>query len=201
MSEGPRIQLGVAQRAAAALMYIWDMAEPACMVVGSVRRGRETVGDLEFIAPHAPRGGAGGLFDPAAPDALFDAIDQTVKKGNATVVRGLKPHFLAASLTLRMKSPDGRFVIPVQVFRYTPANRGWVEIMRTGPDEFGRLFLHTWKEKHGITEGQASIDGHLVDRLGMRVSVASEAEAFEKCGLPAVEPRDRARYAHMRSFS
>lgn len=199
MSEGARIPLGVAQRAAAALMGLWDMAEPACMVVGSVRRGRETVGDLEFIAPHAPRGGAGGLFDPVAPDALFDAIDRTVMKGNAIAVRGLKPHFLAAALTVRMKAPDGRLVIPVQVFRYTPANRGWVEIMRTGPDEFGRLFLHEWKQKWGGSKG--SVDGHLVDGAGKPVKVESEAEAFKLCGLPAVEPRDRARYAHMRNFT
>lgn len=202
MSEGPRIPLPVARQAANKLMQLWGMAEPACLVVGSVRREKPDVGDLEFIAPHRD-----GPYD-----TLFDLINATcvdsegmfaskpTKERFAVPERGVKRGFRALSVVCHMTRQDGeKWTIPVQVNRYGAGNRGWVEIMRTGPDEFGRLFLHTWKEKWGGSKG--SVEGYLVDARGNRVSAATEAEAFEKCGLPFVEPRDRGRFAHMRNFT
>lgn len=166
---------------------------------GSVRRARETVGDLEFTAPAQPLGGKASLFEAPANDDLHDAIKATIDKGHGVAGRGLRPHFLAASLTMKMRGEEGTITVPVQVFRYTPANRGWVEIMRTGPDEFGRLFLHEWKQRWGGSKG--SVDGHLVGSAGERIGVPTEAHAFDLCGLPWVDPIDRGRYAHMRNFT
>jgi hypothetical protein len=42
---------------------------------------------------------------------------------------------------------DDTCVIPVQVHRYDPGNRGWLEIMKTGPVEFNKLFLWRWKQR------------------------------------------------------
>ncbi len=50
MSEGARLSLAMAQDAARALVNLWRMPADASMVVGSVRRGRDEVGDLEFVA-------------------------------------------------------------------------------------------------------------------------------------------------------
>ncbi len=160
MSAGPRLPLDLAQRAASALMAIWEMKEPDCMVVGSVRRGRPDVGDVEFIAP-----ATSPLMDRLYGNILHSIVNE--KRGEA--IKGLKPGFLYCSLRMKLVNRDtGEQVeIPVEIHRYTPENRGWIQTMRTGPSEFGQQFLAWWKQTHAIPQtSKASIDGHLVDAKG-----------------------------------
>jgi len=199
MSTGERIPLAAAQDAAAYLMQEWGMAVPACMVVGSVRRKKEDVGDLELIAP-LPESLA--LVDelyatiaaslPQKSDGLFGEVGGRLR-GRA--VKGLKAHFKYCELNIELlrKSTGTWHEIPVQIHRYTPANRGWIELMRTGPSDLGIIFLARWKERYGIpAEADASQGGHLRDSRGGIVDVETEEMAFEKCGLPYVPPERRA---------
>lgn len=196
MSTGDRIPLWMGQQAAATVMRAWKMATPACVVVGSVRRQRPDIGDVELIAPAA---------ESPRKDTLFEAIEDTLSGDGGLgmfgteqerfvePVRGLKRGFLACSLVATLRGQDGRdYRIPVQVFRYTPKNRGWIELMRTGPGDFGQHFLVLWKQRKRIPwERQASVDGHLVDRDGTIVAVDSELACFAACGLGYIEPKDR----------
>lgn len=198
MSTGPRLPLAAGISAAAHLMRLWGMTEPACAVVGSVRRGRDTVGDLEFIAP---------LPDEGEVDALYQAIDATVGTsglfGADTVpvgraIKGVKPRFLSASVVMSMRvtadAGGEPFEIPVQVERYLPTgvNRGWKEIMRTGPAGFGEWFLARWKQaQRTLWTNPASEHGCLVDANRHVVPVYTELEAFTKCGLKYIAPADR----------
>ncbi len=192
MSEGPRIPLARAQAAAAYLIDLWALE--GAHVVGSVRRGRSEVGDLELIAPAADAKDdraharisatmfrdvtSAGLFEPPPPE---NAIGRAI--------RGLNPGFLAASLEVRMR--DGT-QLPVQVYRYTKQNFGWTMLMRTGPADFGRWFLSKWKDQHHIPhELPASASGNLVDIEGRVVPTATEDEAFARCGLKPVAPEHR----------
>ena len=70
MSTGPRLPLATADALAAQLMARWGMAAPACGVVGSVRRRKPDVGDLELIAPLPP--------DGAKIDQLYEVIADAV---------------------------------------------------------------------------------------------------------------------------
>ena len=202
MSDGPRIPLRWAVAEADRLFKAWG--EPTgWLVVGSVRRGVGTVGDLEVLLPAAP----------AAADPVYGRIAATVRRRvrgvpvlfgddapGATIVgeelRGLVPGFLAASLSVWPQGgneSDRR--VPVQVYRYTPRNLGWTLIMRTGPREFGMHFLLNWKRLYSIAaHRQASVDGHLVDRVGEVVTVATEEEAFTMCGMRFVPPEQRDEY-------
>lgn len=219
MSQGPRIKLGDARRLCQDLWNIWGLDDTA-VVVGSVRRGLPEVGDIEIIVPAEESGGGlasalvgaamGGrkidyLFnringsmsnpwtDPKAQErSMFDPPEVVVEPEPDQIIgeaiRGLKPGFLSASLLLR---PLG-LEVPCQLYRYTAQNRGWIEVMRTGPTDFGRLFLLQWKRRWNIPhEHQASIDGHLVDRDGKVVHVPDERAAFDLCGMPAVPPELR----------
>lgn len=195
MSTGARLPLEKALRVAEFLYDAWRLSPRECVVVGSVRRGRPDVGDLEILAPLEPRG----------DDTLCRVVQATMEPDSASlfaasgsrdrylgrVERGLKPGFLAASLVVR---PWG-IEIPVQIYRYEPENLGWMLIERTGPADFGRWFLGQWKKAWGIPAGEhgrpASIDNHLVDAQGRRVPVPTEADAFRMIRSVEIPPRDR----------
>lgn len=219
MSEGPRLPRSKAISVAEALFAKWDLwaeladRSAACRVVGSVRRRRDEVGDLEIVAP-LPVGWQTRKLTPA-DDPLFRRINATMsnpyRDGSmaslfaeprsdlpgaecviGTAVRGLKPGFLACSLLLR---PWKGIEIPCQVYRYTPDNRGWLLIERTGPRDFGVWFLWRWKVRFGIPVAdetrRASINNHLVDAGGKVVSVATEEEAFRLAGERFVPAEER----------
>lgn len=212
MSTGPRIPLARAVAAAQMAMQAWGMQSPACAIVGSVRRRRAEVGDLEITAP-VPEVMLKALDPFADPepvtednDPLFARIASTTRNEPtlfnptppaplARVVRGLEPGFLACSLELRLTHAPS-VTVPVQIYRYFPANRGWCQLMRTGPTEFGMDFLVRWKARFGIAgEGKASIDGHLVDSYRARVPTPAEEDCFRLCGLAFVPPEERDEFA------
>jgi DNA polymerase/3'-5' exonuclease PolX len=197
VSAGPRISLEQALAASAILGQAWGFGED-CHLVGSVRRRRATVGDLEFLAPARP-----GL--PGTRDPLCERIQETMEAESvfnvtqaATVgraLKGLRPGFLAANLVVNVLPG---IALPVQIYRYTPDNLGWMLIERTGPREFGMWFLGKWKARFGIPfgdAGRASIDGHLVDKTGQVVKVATEAEAFDLAAISSIAPEKRDEFA------
>lgn len=197
MSAGARLALEDAQAAAACVAWLWGLNTPDALLVGSARRCRPTVGDLEFTC----RGVAEG-----EPDPLYDRMAKTVRLGGlfadrdadlpAEAVKGFSRGFAYTELLVHLRhDPTGAMTpVSVQVHRWDAdeSNRGWIELMRTGPLEFGQWFLSAWKKCWGIDPAcQASIDGHLVDRSGARVSVVTEREAFRLCGLKWVAPHER----------
>lgn len=219
MSEGPRLPHSKAAAVAAAIFEKWELSglqpdhSASCVVVGSVRRKRDEVGDIEIVAP-LPIGWNARKLTPA-DDPLFLRINSTMtnpyRDGSmaslfsvpkddfpaadgvmGTAMRGLKPGFMACSLVLR---PWKGIEIPCQIYRYTPDNRGWVLIERTGPRDFGVWFLWRWKMRFGIPvkdeNHRASIDNHLVDASGRVVSVSNEQEAFRLAGERYIPPEER----------
>lgn len=192
MSTGARLPLAAADRLCQHLAEFWGLDPDLDVWVGSVRRRRDFVGDLELVCRHEPAA-SDDLFARLArsielpPDDSLFAVQAENPIGRA--IKGLRPGFLAAYLEITAWK---KIQVPVQIFRYTAANAGWITLMRTGPAEFGQWFLHRWKVTHGIAPtAKASIDGHLVDRAGRVIPVATEAEAFEKCDLKFVRPEQR----------
>lgn len=161
-------------------------------VVGSIRRRKADVGDIEFLLPTAP--------GDSKRDAIFDLIDAQVIKGDcmfspgtAFLVpqKGHKPFFRSASYTVTFENPTT--TVAVEFYRHTPANRGWMMLMRTGPGHFGEWFLGRWKKAHDIGgDRPASVEGHLVDRWGKVIPVGTEEECFAhiKCNVIPPEKRE-----------
>ena len=202
--EPPRLLLAEAVLICRDLMQLWGMNPLSCTPVGSIRRRRETIGDIDLLAP----------WEPKEHDALYQRISATLTppagglfaaapvESIGTEISGVKPGFLCASMQLHFRGRD----VKVQVWRYTPENLGWQLIKCTGPggDEgqnYGRWFLTQWKKRFEIPfddAHKASIDGYLVDANQERVPVASEAEAFAKCGIKPCPPdRREAFMAHI----
>ncbi len=212
MSEGPRILLSEAVQVLDQIRGLWRC--PGLEVVGSVRRELPHVGDIEVIAEipamairknprpqddplfvainttmHNPwiANAGGGLFEPR-----MEVCPSEQRPCIGKAVRGLRPDFRACSLEV---DPWGK-TIPLQVYRYTPINRGWITLMRTGPSEFGQWFLGQWKKRWMIQpDHQASVDGYLVDRTGKVIDTPTETEAFRLCGLEWIPPQNRQRVA------
>lgn len=195
MSAGSRLPLALGQDASRALMQLWCMPSDSVLVVGSVRRQCEDIGDLEFTARMPVDKSRDELHRSIAAtirqEGLFEA---TKPKTFGVAVEGFKPGFKYCSLLMTLERDGQQYELPVQIHRYAhgDSNRGWIEIMRTGPADFGEIFLSRWKKQHGIPrEKPASVEGFLVDATGARVSVPSERVAFELCGLKYIEPHVR----------
>lgn len=219
MSDGPRMSLLQADRFAEAFLRRIGFASTAAAeqagveIVGSVRRRRPDVGDVDFIAP-LPRV-AGGAKIEAHDDQLFGAINAIVDNpavdernslfvampktegAIATALKGLSPGFRACEL--QVVAVNWQLVVKVNLYRYDAANYGWVKLYRTGPQEIGPWFLGRWKKAYGIPTGderrQASKDGYLIDADCNIVPVASEQEAFRLIGSNYVPPEERYRIA------
>lgn len=201
MSTGTRITLEQADRVAAALFARWKFPPgDTCAVVGSVRRRKPDVGDLEMIAPWcepAKDWVYRGIAESMQAEGIFAGSESERPVGFP--LEGLKPGFRACSLSISMvDSQSGEpATLKVQVFRYEPGergNRGWIELMRTGPPEFGRWFLGRWKKAFDIPfgeAGKASDKGYLVDRHLKPVFTPTEQDCFRILRLPHVAPEQR----------
>lgn len=208
MSTGQPIPLATAQALYEQLVALWSLDRQTCPVVGSVRRCKPEVHDLEIAAPAESKGHdtlcaritrtmepeiMGGLF--ASPSAVADGRKAGAYIGRAD--KGLKPGFLTASLTLYpwrgIDDPTWRDrEVAVQVNRYHPENKGWTILRSTGPGDFGKWFLWRWKQGWKIPDDKpASVEGRLVDANGIVVPTTTEEEAFRQGGVAFIQPEAR----------
>ncbi|NCC52442.1 MAG: hypothetical protein EOM20_14655 [Spartobacteria bacterium] len=135
-------------------------------IAGSVRRGKNEVGDIEMVA--IPKPYDVGLFaDGIAP------IVESWKK-----VRGDLP----CKYTCRIL-PEG---IALDLFFATPDNWGLIYAIRTGSAEYShRVLAVGW-----VRNGYKSVNGMLT-RDGVAVPVRDEQDLFRMAGVTWVEPEKR----------
>jgi hypothetical protein len=172
-----------------------DAEGGAAMVatVGSLRRGLAVAGDLDYIAPRPAVDAQGRLTEADALYAVlsehFYGPDEPARDTRlGTAVKGLKPGFGMCNLILELKSPQPAR-LPIQIHRFWPGpqgNRGWIELIRTGPADFGKAAMFRLG-----TRGLKSRDGFPHDHRGNRIAVPTEARAFDLLGLGFVEPHHR----------
>lgn len=195
------ITLARAHQAVQRLRELLPLPEGSCPVVGSVRRCRQVVHDVELIAPMPAEGQVDRLWtaiNDQAPDTSDLFAPQGPAKPVIRIVKGVKPLFAHARIQVKLKSDvaGGDAWLPIEIYRYdtdaTKTNRGWIELMRTGPADFGKWFLMKWHDKWQLRpDRSASVDGYLRDEYEAIVPVATEKEAFEKCGIAYVAPDQR----------
>lgn len=215
--------LNQAERVWSSLRERWSLGANE-ILVGSARRKRETVNDLEFVSPWpeifegmSPKAAAEiarqdllfmtinrDVENPWKPEAggLFAAAahpeDQFTTGHLARAVKGLKPGFRQLSLEIRCWN---RWV-PLQIFRAERDGFGWLLLDRTGPREFGMWFLGQWKKAFNIPFGDsekhpASKDGLLRDHQGGVVPCDNEGHLFAKIGAAFVPAEERDAFAEM----
>lgn len=207
MSIGDRIPLDKAKTAAAWLCQRWGVHPPDCAVVGSIRRGAPTCGDIDLLAPIPEHGKPDHLYQNIAwtmgvkqdgedKASLFGAPEREPNKNpmKGEVLNGLRPYFKGCAV--RLANPSTGRSMQVNVGRYVPGskgNRGWKELMMTGPQEFGIDVLAAWKRVCG-TEGTpkpGSIDGFLCDGMGNIRATPTEVHVFYLARMIALPPERR----------
>lgn len=132
----------------------------------------------------------GGLFAPAAPKtrpAVRIRPNPLAPIGLA--MKGAKDGFRYCQLNVPSKVyPD--VAINVDIFRYDPGpmgNKGWIELIRTGPGDFSKRAVIRWTE---LTGGHSS-EGYPRYRDEKPIPVPTEEEAFKLLRWPWIEPWER----------
>ncbi len=147
--------------------------EPHCErieIAGSIRREKETIGDIEIVA--IPKPYEVGLFE----SGIATVVNQWEK------VKGELP----CKYTQRIIKNVGINPIKLDLFFAEPMNWGYILAIRTGSAEFSKKLAQSW-----VARGCKGKDGYLHDNNGDVIPLPEEEELFTILGLDYVPPKER----------
>ena len=136
--------------------------------------------------PSARKCAPPGLFVAAAETGKVAVLERCLGRA----IKGVKPGFRYCQLEMPLRF-EPRALVKVDIFRFVPGpmgNRGWIELIRTGPAELGQKACARWKY---ISRGGYSEDGFPHRADGTRLPVPTEMDAFELLGWDYIEPEYR----------
>lgn len=186
MSDRPRFPR---DQAVAVATQLQAMISPACeriAIVGSLRRSKDTVGDIELLFIPRMTTRPDGLFDRETVSVAGEVIDRLVKDRLLDKRTNAKGQFTWGDQNkLAIHVPSG---IPVDLFATTP-EKWWVSlVIRTGSKETN-LRLTNGAIRHG---GQLNAYGSGVTwKDGSHTAATSEQHVFELCHILYLEPHQR----------
>lgn len=207
VTDKPRIPIAQAHRLAEALFTLWKLPSSA-VVAGSIRRGRPRVADVELVVPPA-EGQRDALYERISDmmDSDIPESDLWPRSRNAVghAVKGLTKGFQYARVVVRPSAIGVECdlpTVPVDLFRWREergiegaapkSNRGWVIIVRTGPDDFGEQFLATWKRKCKCPKDrEISRQNWLLSPRGNTLHTPTEESVWAQTGILSVSPQQR----------
>ena len=203
---GGRMRLGEAARIAQDLVeLVGKIASKARVVAaGSLRRGRETVGDIDLLC-EAPMCSTGILPVSSSSPAVYSSVEQQQKKqqqrhgqdahathGQDARATGIIEQFCRASQVARVLA-QGETKGSVLLAGNVQAD------LRVVPAEsFGAALMYfTGSKEHNIRLRERAIKkGLKLNEYGLyrgekQVAGATEADVYEKLGLPEIAPELR----------
>ena len=194
MSTGEKIPLKKADQVADQVLAM--LQGHGLSVVGSVRRRRPLVGDIEFIAPFGFCG-----------DELHDAIMLQLDTSEPSIFN--TSEFRAFRLIKGMaKRKEWRMAVlaanpevfgvatTVTIYRYDRGSRGLIEILRTGPERFCDQVFDEWRKiRDEMRRFESTFpimrDDCLVDMYGKPMNIATERGVFELIRCSYIPPENR----------
>lgn len=159
--------------------------EPHCervAVAGSIRRGKDEVGDIEIL--YIPKFGEAptDLFGDMVgrPEDMLDTYLQRMIEQGVFAKRG----GFGRLNKLLVHVPSG---IPLDVFATTADNWGMSLVIRTGPKEFNVRLMQRFRELGMSGHAYAGV----TDRDGQPLDCPTEQDVFRHAQWDYVEPEDR----------
>ena len=158
---------------------------PVCTrieIAGSIRRGKETVKDIELVAIPTLQA---DLFGNETPDLapLNALLVGWIESGHVTLEKNGDRYKRFTMMT------DSR-VVAVDLFLATPDNYGYILMLRTGSAEFSR---HMVTERHfgGLKPKHIQVSDGAVWIGAKPVAVPDEVTLFALWERDYIEPRER----------
>jgi DNA polymerase/3'-5' exonuclease PolX len=182
-----QLDIKVAQRLAQRIKSELSSACEAIEIVGSVRRGKPQVGDLELLA--IPRFGEAprdlfGRPTEQPPDRLDQKLRQLLQKGRLRT----GPRYGPQWKSLEVARWPG---LMLELYSCDRENWGVQMAIRTGPAEFSKALV-TAREWGGyLPAGHQITGGFRLHRHGELVPCETEADFFEAMGMAWIEPEER----------
>lgn len=191
MSSGERISLAQAEQLAAELLEDFTPYCERIAVVGSIRRRRLTIGDLEILAvPVLLREtDLFGEYTGEAVSLLDDRCRHLLTTGELQHRPDKNGHNAFGS---RYKRLSYRGVGLDLFCVLQPAQWGLLSIIRTGSADFSHRLVTPIEQGGWMPAGMICRDGSLwCLRTGQALPTPDEASVFAAIGRPYVEPWDR----------
>lgn len=167
---GARIPLAQAQEMAE---RIREQIKGESHVVGSVRRKKADVGDIEILVHMKAE-----IKLDISPGPMFPGEFESLKGG---------PNDTNAGKWRYWQIRHCESGVNVDLFRFNDDNRGSMSIIRTGPDEFSKRFV-TALLRQGLCHSNGYIKGNRDDTV---IPCNGERRAFELARMQYIEPENR----------
>lgn len=191
MSDKKKIPNGIARTLAESLrVHFLHVCEPGFLeVVGSLRRCKPMVGDIELLFVPKVEPVKTGLFaEDVVTRNLAEQLIEDMLQRNALTKRLNVSGGISSWGPLNKHSVHVETGIPVDLFATTKEN-WWVSlVIRTGSKETN-LKLTTGAQKLGRTLN--AYGRGITDEYGNVIAATSEQHVFELCNVPYLEPHQR----------
>jgi len=158
---------------------------PACQrveIAGSIRRQKETVGDIEIVCIPVP------VLDMFGEPAGDTELDYLLHRLVNLVNRQLEPPTKNGTRYKQFELTNYHG-LKLDLFIANPDNWGIIYAIRTGSAEFARKLV-TQRNRGGLLPSDCRVAGGYIWRGEEQLQTPSEREVLEMCG-GWVEPVDR----------
>ena len=195
MSDGIRIPHHQGLRSAEAALDLLAGTFERAAVAGSLRRGSNTIGDLDLVLRPSFADGV-NLLDRRIADLRRDGVFALAKRADGAI-KSNGPRrkcvvFQGLTVELRLVLPD-RHWGPAMVIYTGPYDANMVLVTESG--KFNRE-----KQRGVLPVGLRFDDGGLWDGATL-LTTLEEEHVFHVCGLPFIPPNERSAEAYQRLAS
>ena len=174
MSEGPRFPFEMAYATAKEVSERLSPTLEKLKAVGSLRRRRPSVGDLEFLAI------------PFFDEDLFGGHPKPCLDPVRLALRELGTWVKGGDRFMQVKDLLGRKGLSLDLYLvHPPAEWGSLEAIRTGPWELGLLCMMR------LTKNGYKHVGGRVRKNGITIPTPTEEEFFKLAGIECLPPNQR----------